>query len=65
MNDDLPRNSGDIAGQLSGESLDSYSQHELVERVALLEAEILRVNSHHNRAAQARKLADQLFKPKS
>lgn len=61
MDDDLPRKSGDIASQLSGENLDSYSQHELVERVALLEAEIERSKAHHGRAAEARKLADQLF----
>ena len=61
MEDDLPRPRGDAANQLSYESLDRYSQDELMERIALLEAEIARVNSQHARAAGHRKLADSLF----
>ncbi len=64
MEDDLPRVRGDAAGQLAGEVLDSYSQDELTERIALLEAEIARVNAHHARAAEHKKLADTLFKPR-
>ena len=62
--DDLPRVRGDAAGQLAREALDTYSQDELMERIALLEAEIERVRSHHAKAASHRSLADQLFKPK-
>ena len=38
MDDDLPRPRGDAASQLAREPLDTYSQDELMERVALLEA---------------------------
>ena len=62
MEDDLPRVRGDAASRLAGEPLDTYSQAELMERIALLEAEIERVQAQHARAAEKRKLADQLFK---
>lgn len=64
MEDDLPRMRSDAAGQLAGESLDSYSQDELMARIQLLEAEIARVKAHHAKAADHRKLADALFKPR-
>ena len=62
MDDDLPRVRGDSASRLAGEPLDSYSQDELLERVALLEAEIERVKAQHARAANHKRLADSLFK---
>jgi uncharacterized small protein (DUF1192 family) len=62
MEDDLPRPRGDAASQLSGESLDSYSQDELTARIGLLEAEIERVRKHHAKAADHRRLADELFR---
>ena len=62
MEDDLPRPRGDAASQLSYESLDSYSQDELTDRITLLEAEIARVKAHHARAADRRRLADTLFR---
>ena len=62
--DDLPRPRGDAASQLAREPLDTYSQDELMERVALLEAEIARVKAHHASVAEKRKLADALFKPR-
>lgn len=65
MEDDLPRSRGDAASRLVAESLDSYSQSELAERIALLEAEIARVKAHSNKAALHRQLADSLFKPVS
>jgi uncharacterized small protein (DUF1192 family) len=65
MEDDLPRRRGDAASLLSKEQLDSYSQEELLERVALLEAEIVRVRAQHARAADHRKLADALFRSAS
>ena len=64
MDDDLPRVRGDAASLLAREPLDTYSQDELMERVAMLEAEIERVKAHHAQAADKRKLADQLFKPR-
>jgi uncharacterized small protein (DUF1192 family) len=64
MEDDLPRVRGDSASRLAGEPLDTYSQDELMERIALLEAEIARVKAHHDKAASHKKLADSLFKPR-
>ena len=60
--EDLPRPRGDAASLLAKESLDTYSQDELMERVALLEAEIARVKAQHARAASHRQAADALFK---
>ena len=62
--ENLPRPRGDAASQLANESLDTYSQDELMERVALLEAEIARVKAHHGRAAGHRQAADALFRPR-
>ena len=62
--DDLPRPRGDAASLLAREPLDTYSQDELMDRVALLEAEIERVKAQHAKAASHRSLADQLFKPR-
>ena len=64
MDDDLPRVRGDSASRLAGEPLDTYSQDELLERIALLEAEIERVRAQHAKAAGHRSLADSLFKPR-
>ena len=64
MEDDLPRIRGDSASRLAGEPLDTYSQDELMERIALLEAEIARVKAHHAKVADHKKLADTLFKPR-
>ena len=63
--DDRPRIRSDAASMLAGELLDSYSQAELLDRVALLEAEIARVKAVHAKAADHRKFADTLFKPRS
>lgn len=59
--DDRPRPRSDAASALARESLDSYSQDELAERVALLEAEIARVKAHRDKAAAHRAAADALF----
>ena len=64
MDDDLPRVRGDSASRLAGEPLDTYSQDELIERIAMLEAEIERIRDHHAKVAEKRKLADALFKPR-
>ena len=64
MEDDLPRVRGDAASRLAGEPLDTYSQDELMERIALLEAEIERVRAQHAKAQNHRALADTLFKPR-
>jgi uncharacterized small protein (DUF1192 family) len=60
--DNLPRPKGDAASQLAREDLAPYSQDELDERIALLEAEIARVSSHRSKAAAHREAADALFK---
>ncbi len=62
--DNLPRIRSDAASQLAKEALDTYSQDELMERIRLLEAEIARVKAHHAKAADHRKLADALFRPR-
>lgn len=64
MEDDLPRMRSDAAALLGKESLDTYSQDELMARIQQLEAEIARVKAHHAKAADHRKLADALFKPR-
>ena len=61
MDDDLPRPRGDAASKLAAEDLAPYSQDELAERVALLEAEIVRVKAHSDKAARHRAAADALF----
>ena len=58
---DLPRPRGDAAGKLAGEDLAPYSQHELDERIAMLRAEIARVEAHRDKAAAHRSAADALF----
>ena len=63
MDDDLPRAKGDAADLLSKESLDPYSQDELGERIALLEAEIARITAHRGKVAAHRSAADAFFKP--
>ena len=62
--DELPRMRSDAAAQLATETLDTYSQDELMARIQLLEAEVARVRAHHAKAADHRKFADQLFKPR-
>lgn len=59
--DDLPRPKGDAASRLATEDLAPYSLAELDERVALLKAEIARVETHRNKAADHRAAADALF----
>lgn len=59
--EDRPRARTDAAGQLAGEDLSPYSQDELTERIALLEAEIARVKDHRDKADAHRAAADALF----
>ena len=58
---DRPRPSGDAASRLAGEDLAPYSQAELAERIALLDAEIARVTAHRDKVAAHRAAADALF----
>jgi len=60
--DDRPRPRGDAATKLAAEDLSPYSQDELAERIALLEAEIARVEKHRLNAAAHRNAADSLFR---
>jgi uncharacterized small protein (DUF1192 family) len=62
--DDRPRPRGDAASALSAESLDSYSRDELDERIAQLEAEIVRVKAHRDKAKAHIEAAAALFKSK-
>lgn len=59
--DDRPRPKGDAASKLAAEDLGPYSQDELDERIALLEAEIARVRTHRQKAAAHRDAAEALF----
>jgi uncharacterized small protein (DUF1192 family) len=59
--DDRPRPKGDAASQLAGELLDSYSQDELAQRIAMLEAEIVRVAAHRDKKAAHMRAAASLF----
>ena len=64
--DDRPRplsslGRGDAASLLAKEVLSPYSQAELIERIALLEAEVDRVRAHHAKVAAHRCAADALF----
>lgn len=61
MDEDLPRPKGDFASRLSTESLDSYSHDELNQRIQLLEAEVVRVVAHRDRANAHRAAAEALF----
>ncbi|MBA4162504.1 MAG: DUF1192 domain-containing protein [Novosphingobium sp.] len=65
MDEDLPRPKGDSASLLAKDLLDPYSQDELAERIALLEAEIARIKAHRDKVAAHRMAADALFKPRS
>jgi uncharacterized small protein (DUF1192 family) len=61
MDDDLPRPRGDAASLLAKEDLSPYSLAELDERVAMLNAEIARVQAHRDKSAAHRSAADALF----
>jgi uncharacterized small protein (DUF1192 family) len=63
--DDRPRRRGDAADQLASESLDSYSLEELDTRIALLEAEIARIDTHRKKASAHMLAAEALFRPKA
>ncbi len=62
--DDRPTPRGDAASLLGRESLDSYSRDELDVRIAQLEAEIVRVRAHRDKAAAHIAAADAFFRPK-
>lgn len=61
MDDDRPRPRGDAASLLAKEDLSPYSLAELDERIAQLEAEIARVESHRIKTAAHMSAADALF----
>jgi uncharacterized small protein (DUF1192 family) len=60
--EDLPRPRGDAASKLATEDLGPYSQHELGERISLLQSEIKRVEAHRSKVSAHRIAADALFK---
>jgi len=57
-----PKGEFGSASLLASESLDSYSLDELDRRIALLEAEIVRVSTHRTKAAAHMSAADALFR---
>lgn len=59
--EDLPRPKGDAASKLAGEALDPYSVDELNTRIQLLEAEVVRIVAHRDKAKAHRVAADALF----
>ena len=59
--EDLPRPRGDAATKLAGEVLDPYSVDELNTRIELLEAEVVRIVAHRDKAKAHRVAADALF----
>lgn len=59
--DDRPRPRGDAASRLASEDLAPYSIAELDQRIALLRAEIERVETHQGKAAAHIDAADALF----
>ena len=59
--DESPRPRGDAASLLATEDLGPYSEDELETRIALLEAEIVRVEKHRLSAAAHRDAAEALF----
>lgn len=60
--DDLPTEREDAASRLAKEDLTPYSLEELEQRIALLEAEIARVEKHRLKAAAQRNAAEALFR---
>jgi len=52
------------ASLLASESLESYSLEELDSRIALLEAEIARIQAHRRKASAHMLAAEALFRPK-
>jgi uncharacterized small protein (DUF1192 family) len=60
--ENLPRRKDDLVAQLGKQDLDPYSVEELEERIALLEAEIVRSRTRLERAVNHRASADALFK---
>jgi uncharacterized small protein (DUF1192 family) len=60
--ENLPRRKDDLTAQLGRQDLDPYSVEELEERIALLEAEIVRTKTRMQRAVNHRASADSLFK---
>ena len=60
--ENLPRRKDDLLKQLALQDLDPFSVEELEERIALLEAEIVRTKTRMQRGVNHRASADSLFK---
>ncbi|MFZ4688195.1 MAG: DUF1192 family protein [Polymorphobacter sp.] len=59
---DLPRRKSDLIADLAREDLDKLSIAELDDRIAGLEAEVLRARAKREGAAKFRAAADSLFR---
>ena len=62
LEDLFPSKPGDPLAELAKQDLDPMSVDELQERIALLKAEIERVQAHMQRAQSHRSAAEELFK---
>jgi len=62
LDENLPRRKDDLLSQLAKQDLDPLSVEERHERIAALEAEILRTRNRAERAVNHRASADSLFK---
>ncbi|MCW3836398.1 DUF1192 domain-containing protein [Sphingomonas canadensis] len=62
LEENLPRRKQDLLAELARQDLDPLSVEELNERVAALEAEIVRTKARMERAVNHRASADSLFK---
>jgi uncharacterized small protein (DUF1192 family) len=60
--EDLPRRRSDELAALTRQSLDPLSQDELVDRIAVLEAEIARTKAQMAAASAQKSAAEALFK---
>ena len=62
FDEELPRKKSDMLADLAREDLDKLSIGELDDRIAALEAEVVRSRAKREGAAKFRSAADSLFK---
>lgn len=62
FDEELPRKKSDMLADLTREDLDKLSIGELDDRIAALEAEVVRSRAKREGAAKFRSAADSLFK---
>lgn len=62
MDEDLPRRRDDVLNALTRQSLDPLSGHELEQRIAILQSEIARTQTHMTEASKTKNIAEALFR---